>query len=214
MGEQFRSGWHLGAGAFFNQATGQVEQWQRRYFTIEENGGFDAGEIHNNNVTFSINTGVKGAFDADWSYEALLGYSQNKLKEKWPVLISAKAQALYLGPSLGTDPGSGYQIYNAPISRLYTPLTVDQFRSITTDSLERTSAAQRTLVSVSTAATSWPCRQVRSGLRRSPSMATTRSSRIRRSLDGTYYSYTTPPPTVRATISGWALSSASRCSRR
>ena len=121
---------------FFNQATGQVEQWQRRYFTIEENGGFDAGEIHNDNVTFSINTGVKGAFNADWSYEALLGYSQNKLTEKWPVLISAKAQELYLGPSLGTDPGSGYQIYNAPISRLYTPLTVDQFRSITTDSLD------------------------------------------------------------------------------
>jgi iron complex outermembrane recepter protein len=79
---------------FYNQATGQVEQWQRRYFTIEENGGFDAGKIHNDNVTFSINAGVKGAFNANWSYEALLGYSQNKLKEKWPVLISAKAQEL------------------------------------------------------------------------------------------------------------------------
>lgn len=28
---------------FFNQATGQIEQWQRRYFTIEENGGFEPG---------------------------------------------------------------------------------------------------------------------------------------------------------------------------
>ena len=125
---------------FYNQATGQVEQWQRRYFTIEENGGFDAGQIHNDNTTFSINTGVRGSFNADWDYEGLLGYSQNKLKEKWPVLISAKAQALYLGPSLGTDPDSGYQIYNAPISRLYTPLTVDQFRSITTDSIDNDTA--------------------------------------------------------------------------
>jgi iron complex outermembrane recepter protein len=130
---------------FYNQATGQVEQWQRRYFTIEENGGFDAGKIHNDNVTFSINAGVKGAFNANWSYEALLGYSQNKLKEKWPVLISAKAQELYLGPSLGTDPGSGYQIYNAPVSRLYTPLTVDQFRSITTDSIDEDTSSTQNL---------------------------------------------------------------------
>ncbi len=125
---------------FYNQATGQVEQWQRKYFTIEENGGFNAGEIHNDNITFSINTGIKGNFNADWDYEGLVGYSQNKLKEKWPVLISAAAQSLYLGPSLGTDPGSGYQIYNAPPSRLYTPLTVAQFRSITTDSIDTDTA--------------------------------------------------------------------------
>ena len=47
---------------FFNQATGQVEQWQRRYFTIEENGGFDPGEIHNIDNALSFNTGVKGTF--------------------------------------------------------------------------------------------------------------------------------------------------------
>ena len=121
---------------FYNQATGQIEQWQRRYITIEETGGFQATEIHNDNKTLSINTGVKGAFNADWSYEGLVGFSQSKLTETWPVLISAKAQELYLGPSLGTDPDSGYQIYNAPISRLYTPLTVDQYRSISTDSLD------------------------------------------------------------------------------
>jgi outer membrane receptor protein involved in Fe transport len=123
---------------FYNQATGQVEQWQRRYFTIEENGGFGPGKIRNINNTLSLNTGVKGSLGADsnWNYEAMFGHSQNQLEMKWPALVSARAQALYLGPSLGVDPDSGYQIYDAPVSRLYTPLTVAQFRSITQDSID------------------------------------------------------------------------------
>jgi iron complex outermembrane recepter protein len=122
---------------FFNQATGQIEQWQRKYFTIEENGGFDAGKIRNINNTLSLNTGVKGSLgDSSWNYEALFSHSQNSLESKWPALVSAKAQALFLGPSLGIDPDSGYNIYNAPLSRLYTPLTVAEFRSITQDSID------------------------------------------------------------------------------
>ncbi|OOG61311.1 hypothetical protein B0E46_15065 [Rhodanobacter sp. B04] len=122
---------------FYNQATGQVEQWQRKYFTIEENGGFGPGLIRNINNTLSLNTGIKGSIpDTSWTYEALFGHSQNELESKEPALISAKAQALYLGPSLGIDPDSGYDIYNAPISRLYTPLTVAEFRSITQDSID------------------------------------------------------------------------------
>ncbi|MEP6483045.1 MAG: TonB-dependent receptor [Rudaea sp.] len=122
---------------FFNQATGQVEQWQRRYFTIEENGGFDPGKIRNIDNAFSLNTGFKGSIgDTSWNYEALFSHSQNQLESKEPALISSKAQALYLGPALGVDPDSGYTIYNAPISNLYTPLTVAQFRSITQDSID------------------------------------------------------------------------------
>src|SRR5690349_13781199 len=101
---------------FYNAATGQVEQWERNYFTLEENGGLKPGEIRNINNTLSLTTGVKGSFGSDdeWDYEASFGHSQNQLKSKWPALIAAKAQALYLGPSLGVDPDSGYQIYNAP----------------------------------------------------------------------------------------------------
>lgn len=123
---------------FYNTATGQVELWGRDYFTIEENGGFKAGEIRNINNTLSLNTGIKGSLgaDSDWNYDANFEHSQNSLESKWPALIAAKAQALYLGPSLGVDPDSGYQMYNAPHSRLYTPLTVAQFRSITQDSID------------------------------------------------------------------------------
>ena len=129
---------------FYNTATGQVEQWGRRYFTIEENGGFKPGMIRNINNTLSLNTGIKGTLgrDSDWNYEANFEHSQNQLEGKWPALIAAKAQALYLGPSLGPyidEDGNdtGYQMYNAPTSRLYTPLTVAQFRSISQDSIDR-----------------------------------------------------------------------------
>lgn len=123
---------------FYDQATGQVEQWERNYFTLEENGGLKPGEIRNINNTLSLTTGVKGSFGQDdqWNYEASFGHSQNELKSKWPALVAAKAQALYLGPSLGVDPDSGYQIYDAPPSRFYTPLSVAQFRSITQDSID------------------------------------------------------------------------------
>ncbi|MET0232060.1 MAG: TonB-dependent receptor plug domain-containing protein, partial [Rhodanobacteraceae bacterium] len=123
---------------FYNSATNEIEQWQRRYFTIEENGGFGPGTIRNIDNTLSFNTGLKGTFaDGTWNYEALYGHSQNELKSKWPALISARAQALYLGPSLGIDPDSGLEIHYAPYDRMYTPLTVAEFRSITQDSIDK-----------------------------------------------------------------------------
>lgn len=121
---------------FYNTATGQIEQWGRRYFTIEENGGFKPGEIRSINNTLSLNTGVRGQFGSDWTYEANFGHSQNQLEAKEPALVAAKAQALYLGPSLGVDPDSSLAMYDAPPDRLYTPLTVQQFRSITQDSID------------------------------------------------------------------------------
>ncbi|MBS0591639.1 MAG: TonB-dependent receptor [Proteobacteria bacterium] len=121
---------------FYNTATGQVEQWQRQYFTYEENGGLKRAMIRNINNTYSINTGIKGTFGDAWNYEAMFSHSQNKLEAKWPALVAAKAQAFYLGPALGTDPDSGYLMYNAPVSRLYTPLTPQQFASITQDSID------------------------------------------------------------------------------
>lgn len=123
---------------FYNTATGQVEQWGRDYFTINENGGLTPGMIRIINNSLSLSTGIKGTFggDSDWNYDANFEHSQNNMESKEPALIAAKAQALYLGPSLGVDPDSGYKMYDAPVSRLYTPLTVAQFRSITQDSID------------------------------------------------------------------------------
>lgn len=124
---------------FYNAATGQVEQWQRRYFTIEENGGLKNALARNIINNMSLNAGVKGTFGGDsyWDYEANFGHSHNDLKTKYPNLVAARAQALYLGPSLGIDPDSGLKIFDAPPERLYTPLTVSEFQSISQDSIDR-----------------------------------------------------------------------------
>jgi outer membrane receptor protein involved in Fe transport len=122
---------------FYNTATNQVEQWQRQYFTYEENGGLKRAMIRNINNTLSVNAGIKGTLGEAWNYEALFSHAQNQLEAKWPALVAAKAQMFYLGPSLGVDPDSGYQMYNAPHDRLYTPLTPAQFASITQDSIDR-----------------------------------------------------------------------------
>ncbi|MFT3791960.1 MAG: TonB-dependent receptor [Rudaea sp.] len=121
---------------FYNTATGEVEQWQRQYFTYEENGGLKRAMIRNIDNTLSLNTGIKGTFGDSWNYEALFSHAQNDLEAKWPALVAAKAQAYYLGPSLGIDPDSGYEMYYAPYDRLYTPLTPAQFASITQDSID------------------------------------------------------------------------------
>lgn len=131
---------------FFNSATGQVEQWQRQYFTLEENGGLDPGKIRSVNHSLSLNTGIKGTLPGSaWDYELTFGHAHNYLEQREPALLAAKAQDLYLGPSLGIDPDSGLNIFDAPPSRLYTPLTVAQFRSITQDSIDHDKAGGNTL---------------------------------------------------------------------
>ncbi|MBS0582416.1 MAG: TonB-dependent receptor [Proteobacteria bacterium] len=125
---------------FYNTATDQVEQWQRQYFTYEENGGLKRAMIRNINNTLSINAGIKGRLGDAWNYEAMFSHAQNRLEAKWPALVAAKAQMLYLGPSLGVDEDSGYLKYYAPHARLYTPLTPAQFDSITQDSIDRDTA--------------------------------------------------------------------------
>ena len=136
---------------FYNLATGQIEQWQRDYFTIEENGGFQNGEIHNYNHTISLNTGLKGTIDGShWDYEAAFGFSQSRLESVEPALVAARAQALYLGPAMGTDPNSGYTEYYAPPNRLYTPLTVAQFQSITQDSVDNDTSRAKSLTLTAT----------------------------------------------------------------
>ena len=137
---EWQNSYPLDGGAtpipFYNAATGQVEQWQRRYFTLEENGNLNTAMIRNINNTYSLNTGVKGMFGDSWNYEAMYSHAQNELTAKWPEIVAARAQAFFLGPSLGTDPDSGYQIFNAPVSRLYTPLTPAQLDSLIHDSVD------------------------------------------------------------------------------
>lgn len=112
---------------FFNQATDQLEYWQRQ-FSPEEMGGLGAGTVKTTQRTFGVTTGLKGSF-ADWDYEASVSHSQYKATIKWPQIIAERANNLFLGPLLGYDE-DGYPIYNAPYERMYTALTREEYDSI------------------------------------------------------------------------------------
>ncbi|MBK7143914.1 MAG: TonB-dependent receptor [Xanthomonadales bacterium] len=115
-------------GYFYNQATEQVEYWQRQ-FTLEEMGGLRNGMVNTAQNTFGVTTGLKGVFGADWDYEVAFSHSQYKARISWPQIVAAAANALFLGPQLGVD-DDGFPIFNADPARLYTPLTRDEYDSI------------------------------------------------------------------------------------
>ncbi|BBD80689.1 TonB-dependent receptor [Aerosticca soli] len=121
-------------GYSYNQATGQVEYWQRQ-FTPEEMGGLNNGMITDIQRTLSVATGFKGTLGQDWDYEASVSHSQYHATVSWPQTIAGKANALFLGPQLGVDDDSGYPIFNADPSRLYTPLTRSEYDAITKDTV-------------------------------------------------------------------------------
>ncbi|MBT2745798.1 MULTISPECIES: TonB-dependent receptor [unclassified Lysobacter] len=115
-------------GYFFNQATDQVEYWQRQ-FSPEEMGGLSAGTIRNRQKTFSLTTGFKGRWGEHWDWETALSHSQYQSTISWPQIVASKANDLFLGPQLGTD-DDGFPIFNADPERLYRPLTRAEYDSI------------------------------------------------------------------------------------
>ena len=73
---------------FYNQATGQVEQWERNYFTLEENGGLKPGEIRNINNTLSLTTGIKGSFGQDDQWAAAVEKEGQNAPAPLPLAIA------------------------------------------------------------------------------------------------------------------------------
>ena len=119
-------------GYFYNQATEQIEYWQRQ-FTAEEMGGLGRGMVRTRQRTFGLTTGFTGSFGGDWDYEAAFSHSQYKATISWPQIVSSRANALFLGPQLPGSyrfRGDDYPIFDADPARLYTPLTAAEFDSI------------------------------------------------------------------------------------
>ncbi|MFC7301195.1 TonB-dependent receptor [Cognatiluteimonas weifangensis] len=120
------------AGYFFNQATDQVEYWQRQ-FSPEEMGGLDNGMVRTAQRTFGLTTGLKGQLGEHWDYEAAFSHSQYQARIAWPQIVAASANALFLGPQLGEytdDDGNVFPIFDADPQRLYTPLTRGEYDAI------------------------------------------------------------------------------------
>lgn len=124
-------------GVFYNTQTHNLDSWYRQ-FSPEEMGGLHNGMIINDQTTISITPGIKGTFNAgdwfaggDWSYELSLNHSQYDSTVSWPEVVAAKANELFLGPQVGFNVNTGYPMFDADPTRLYTPLTRAEYDSIT-----------------------------------------------------------------------------------
>ena len=116
---------------FYNQTTGQYEQWQR-IFAPEEIGS-EAGQQHVFTRTYNVSVGVRGQIgDSDWNYDAYYNRSQsNVVRETLDFLANNGINNYYLGPQLGTQ--GGYPIYAPNVNLLYQPLTSAQYGAFTAD---------------------------------------------------------------------------------
>lgn len=132
--------------SFFNAFDGTIDDWSRQ-FTPEETGGLEMQRSRQ--TTYSITPGIRGNLAGGWDYEASFNYSRYDSNVRWPQIINSAAVALYLGPQLGVDVASGYPIFNADPARLYTPLTRQEYESISADTVYKpnswTSNLQATL---------------------------------------------------------------------
>jgi len=109
-----------------------LDNWTR-YFTPEEMGGFENGMTRNRSTTYNITPGIKGSFgDGKWNYELSFNRGEYSSKVEFPQVIIDKANDLFLGPEID-DPGNstGYARFDADPARLYTPLTPQEYASIT-----------------------------------------------------------------------------------
>ncbi|MEP6633894.1 MAG: TonB-dependent receptor [Luteimonas sp.] len=122
-------------GVFFNNTSQTYEYWFRQ-FTPEESGGFENIMTRTKEKTFGLATGFKGTFGEAWDYEALFNHSQYHAEVRYPSVIAAAANALFLGPQDGLDEyGLGYANFNPDAANFYRPLTRAEYDSITSDSV-------------------------------------------------------------------------------
>ena len=99
--------------------------------------------IRNYGRSLTLNGGVQGSIGGShWRYELTGNYSESRLDSREPAILQSAIQDYYLGSQLGVDADTGLPIYNAPTSRLYTPLTTAQFRSFVRDSTDNDTTRQ------------------------------------------------------------------------
>jgi iron complex outermembrane recepter protein len=117
---------------FYNQTTGQYEEWQRIF--APEEIGLAAADQHVFTTTYNVSLGVRGSIgDSDWNYDAYYNRSQSDVtREAQDFIANNGIQQYYLGQQLGTD-ANGYPIYAPNLSRLYQPLTPELFNQFTAD---------------------------------------------------------------------------------
>jgi outer membrane receptor protein involved in Fe transport len=133
-------------GTFFNprlspadtDSGAQLDNWTRQ-FTPEEMGGLKNGMTRNRSFSFNVTPGIKGKFGPNdkYGYELSYNHAEYRSRVSFPETVIDKANAFFLGPQQGVQvvDGASYPIFDADPTRLYTPLTPAEYKSITANSV-------------------------------------------------------------------------------
>ena len=135
----------LGGGFFINSAEpdvfgigGRVDLWQR-IFSVEEMGSGDIDDLgggtnHFDEDLIDVTVGARGQFADRYDWEVSYSHSEYDLDRKRRLLLADVGDAFFLGDATGTNDifgdGNPFEIFNASLDRLYQPLTVAEFNSI------------------------------------------------------------------------------------
>ncbi|MGA6182208.1 TonB-dependent receptor [Stenotrophomonas sp. NPDC077421] len=137
--------WTSSRNYFYNQNSGQLETWYRR-FAPEEIGGVQSNANRFLEQSWSFNVGARGSLgSSDWDYEAAYSRSRYENRTRRPVLLAGINDYL-LGPKLGTR--NGVDVYAPDPTRLYRPLSPTEYDGLS-DTQESRNAAWLQTASVS-----------------------------------------------------------------
>jgi len=129
--------WTSSRNYFYNQASGQLESWYRR-FAPEEIGGVQRNANRFLETSWSFNVGARGSLgSSDWDYEAAYSRSRYENRTRRPVLLAGINDYL-LGPKLGTR--NGVDVYAPDPARLYQPLTPNEYADLSATQESRNAA--------------------------------------------------------------------------
>lgn len=136
-------GYFQNAGSSGDTIAARIEYWSRR-FTPEESGGLGNAMTRTTQKTFNINTGLKGTWGEGWDYEATYGHAQYDADVRFPRVIAAAANRLFLGEQQGVD-DYGYAVFEPDVDAFYRGLTRAEYDSITATSKFTPKASSDTL---------------------------------------------------------------------
>lgn len=119
--------WTSARNYFYNQTTGNLESWYRR-FAPEEIGGLPRNANRFLENSWSFNVGARGQIgDSGWDYEAVYSRSRYENRTRRPVLLAGINEYL-LGPKLGVR--NGVEVYAPDPARLFKPLTPGEYEGL------------------------------------------------------------------------------------
>ena len=118
-----------GSNNYIDADTGR-EMSLLRYFVPSEIGGVNRALTLSDEVNFDFNAGLRGTvFNDRFDWDLAVGHAEYSLRERFPTAHEARTAEFFLGPSLGIDPGTGLEIHDPNLDRLWNPITRSEYDS-------------------------------------------------------------------------------------